>query len=243
MHACSPASQSSPRSVLLLSQHIALHALPLASVCSLFNGIRQFADAALVICCFGCSYREKIRYQEETLQRLPTQAAWSCAQQQHQLLLQQQREWQQQHEQQRRQQELQLAAKTRRVEELEKVRARFGGLLLLHRFARSIAIAAAVLMTAPHGGIVLLQLSLVSPMLLLLRLLILLTGAFASSRSRLFCLIPSTFHGYSIKFCLQLPRIVLMLNAGTALALILFCVFICLLWSKFFCIQSFFLFL
>ncbi|CDI86392.1 pseudouridylate synthase 1, putative [Eimeria praecox] len=64
--------------------------------------------------------REKIRCQEETLQRLPTQAAWSCAQQQHQLLLQQQREWQEQQEQQQLQQELQLAAKTRRIEELEK---------------------------------------------------------------------------------------------------------------------------
>ncbi|CDJ30758.1 pseudouridylate synthase 1, putative [Eimeria mitis] len=64
--------------------------------------------------------REKIRCQEETLQRLPSQAAWSCAQQQHQLLLQQQREWQQQQEHQQRQQELQLAARTRRIEELEK---------------------------------------------------------------------------------------------------------------------------
>lgn len=64
--------------------------------------------------------REKIRCQEETLQRLPTQAAWSCAQQQHQLLLQQQREWQQQQRQQQRHQELEVADKTKRIEELEK---------------------------------------------------------------------------------------------------------------------------
>ncbi|XP_026190155.1 uncharacterized protein LOC34623925 [Cyclospora cayetanensis] len=64
--------------------------------------------------------REKIRCQEETLQRLPTQAAWSCAQQQHQLLLQQQREWQQQQQEQQRHHEQELAAKSRRIEELEK---------------------------------------------------------------------------------------------------------------------------
>ncbi|CDJ66358.1 pseudouridylate synthase 1, putative [Eimeria necatrix] len=64
--------------------------------------------------------REKVRCQEETLQRLPTQAAWSCAQQQHQMLLQQQREWQQQQQQQQRQQEFELAAKAKRIEELEK---------------------------------------------------------------------------------------------------------------------------
>lgn len=55
------------------------------------------------------------------MQRLPTQAAWSCAQQQHLLLLQQQREWQQQQQQQQRQQELEVADKTKRIEELEKV--------------------------------------------------------------------------------------------------------------------------